>query len=305
MCKTKFAFLILPEVHPMDLGGPDQVILEAIGFGADFSTIYCGLEMSVISSSGISIKPSLNYDKVHLMKGDYLIIPGSNVDYLTSTRFRSQKKLFKWITDLHNAGVNIVSICAGAFVLGYCDLLNHRKCTTHFKRTTQLQKLFPKAFVVENELFIKDDNIYTSAGIASGIDLTLHIIEELLGPYFCHKVAREMVVYNRREGHSQQHSVYLDFRNHIHSGIHKAQDYIIEHISHKNSIQDLAAVAMMSDRNFTRVFKRETGITVNDYITSIRKEMIHTLLQYPDMTKKQIANRVGLESEKQLRRLAG
>jgi transcriptional regulator GlxA family with amidase domain len=110
-------------------------------------------------------------------------------------------------------------------------------------------------------------------------------------------------MYIRRDGNSKQESVFLKFRNHIHSGIHQAQDFVVEKIHTKFSNTELADVANMSYRNFCRIFKKETGITPNEYINLIRLEKANSLIKNPDMSKQQIANAVGLKSEKQLSRL--
>lgn len=300
---TKFVFLVLPEIHLMDLAGPDQTIHEAIEYGAPFEIEYCGLTEAIMSSAGLPISKQIHFSHVQLKAGDYLVVPGSNLSYILSSEFKKNKELLLWIQKQYQQGVHLVSICAGVFVLGLADLLDGIECTTHFKRTTQLQQLFPKAIVKENILFTEQSGIFTSAGIASGIDLTLHIVEQRCGGYFAHKVARELVVYNRREGYQMQHSVMMQFRNHIHSGIHNTQDYIIEHIDKKMSLFDLAEMACMSERNFTRVFKKETGTTVNAFINSIRKERIQQLMKNKDLSKKQIAAQVGLESERQVLRI--
>ncbi len=301
--KLKFVFLVLPQIHLMDLAGPDQAILEAIDSGADFEIEYCSLENNVITTAGLPIANLKHFSEVQFNKGDFLILPGSNTSYLISEEFKNQTPLLNWIKTHYNAGVNLVSICTGAFVLAECGLLNNMPCTTHFKRTKQLQELYPQAKVMDNILFTQQDGIYTSAGIASGIDVILHIIEELKGSYFSHLIARELVVYNRRKGHQKQESELLSFRNHIHSGIHKAQDWIIENIHQKTNLNELAEIACMSERNFTRIFKKETEITVNDYITIIRKEKIKEFLKNPDLTRLEIASHVGLQSERQLSRL--
>ncbi len=301
--KVKFVFLVLPQIHLMDLAGPDQAILEAIDFGADFEIEYCCLENKVITTAGLPIANLKHFSEVQFNAGDFLIIPGSNASYLISDEFKKHTDLLHWIITNYNLGVKLVSICAGAFVLAECGLLNNMPCTTHFKRTQQLQELYPQTKVMDNILFTQQDGIYTSAGIASGIDITLHIIEELKGSHFAHLVARELVVYNRRNGHQKQESELLSFRNHIHSGIHKAQDWIIENINQKTNLNELAEIACMSERNFTRIFKKETEITVNDYITIIRKEKIKEFLKNPDLTRIEIASHVGLQSERQLSRL--
>lgn len=301
--KTKFVFLLLPEIHLMDLAGPDQAIHEAIDFGADFEIDYCNLENNISSTSGLPIGNVKHFTEVTIQKGDFLIIPGSNASYLISDKFKKQIELHNWIIKCHQKGVNLCSICAGAFALAQCGLLDNVASTTHFKRTKQLQELFPKTKVVENILFTETNGIYTSAGIASGIDLTLHIIEKLKGSHFAHLVARELVIYNRRNGNSSQESELLKYRNHIHYGIHKVQDWIIENINQKASLYELAEIANMSERNFTRIFKKETGSTVIEFITSIRKEKINELLKNPDYSRFEIAKMIGLQSERQLSRL--
>jgi transcriptional regulator GlxA family with amidase domain len=300
---TKFVFLLLPHIHLLDLAGFDQTIHEAIDYGADFKIEYCHLQQGIITTSGLPIGGVNHYTKIALNKGDFIIIPGSDTSYLKSSDFKKNTDLFKWLTSQHKAGVNLCSICVGAFVLAEAGLLDYLSCTTHFKQTKELQKCYPKIKVIENILFTEGTGIYTSAGIASGIDLSLHIIEQLNGGHFAHKVARELVVYNRRNANTPQESEFMKFRNHIHYGIHKAQDWIVEHIDRKASLVMLSELANMSNRNFTRIFKKETGITVNDFITVIRKETALELLKNPNLSRAEIAQRVGLNSDRQLSRI--
>jgi transcriptional regulator GlxA family with amidase domain len=301
--EIKFVFLLLPQIHILDLAGPDQAIHEAIEYGADFKIEYCVLENNISTTAGLPLGKVKHFSEVKLQAGDFLIIPGSNVSYLTSTEFRKQTQLFDWIKAQHEKGIQICSICAGAFALAETGLLNGISCTTHFKKTRELQAMYPQARVLENILYTEQNNIYSSAGIASGIDLILHIIEKIKGSHFAHLVARELVIYTRRNGSSAQQSDLLKFRTHIHVGIHKAQDWLFENIDKKTNLFDLAEIANMSERNFTRIFKKETGITVNEFITVLRKETATLLLKNPDLSRIEIANRIGLESEKQLGRI--
>lgn len=253
---TKFIFLLLPQVHILDIAGADQAIHEAIDFKADFEIEYCGIGESIVSTAGLPFGAIKHFSKIKFKEGDFLVVPGCDYSYLTSEEFLKQKELFNWINRLYNTGVAICSICTGAFVLAESGLLNDKNCTTHFKKTKELQNKYPKVKVVENILFTDQNNIYTSAGIASGIDLALHIIEKLKGSHIAHLVARELVVFNRRNGNDSQESEFLKFRNHIHAGVHKVQDFIIDKISTKNNLSDLAETAAMSERNFTRIFKK-------------------------------------------------
>lgn len=301
--KTRFIFLILPEVHLLDLAGPDQVISEAIDFGAGFEITYAGTEKHLQSSAGLGIGPLQHFSKIKYKAGDFIIIPGSRIKYIFSDAFQKNTILFKWLDAASQHQVNLVSICVGAFVLAASGVLNGKNCTTHFQLTQKLQASFPQLRVKENVLFVSEGNIHTSAGIASGIDLMLYLVERLAGSYFAHKVARELVIYNRRQGMAEQLTPHFNFRNHIHSGIHKVQDHIAACIHKKHSLSSLAEIACMSERNFTRIFKKETGLPVNTYIREIRISRIRELLNNPDLSKKQIAAEVGLSSERQLERL--
>jgi transcriptional regulator GlxA family with amidase domain len=300
---TTFVFLILPQVHILDLAGPNQAIHEAIDYQADFEMEYCGLEQNAVTASGLPFGRVPHFSKIKMRQDDFLIIPGSGFSYLTSKEFLKNKALFDWIRTVYQQGVNVCSVCMGAFVLAESGLLDGKRCTTHFKKTKELQKRYPKLQVVENILYTDQDGIYTSAGIASGIDLALYIIEKLKGGHFAHLVARELVVFNRRAGSDSQESEFMQFRNHIHTGIHKVQDFIFDNIGQKSTLPELADLAAMSERNFTRIFKKETGITVIEYINVVRKAKAREFLKNPGLSKIEIANKVGLQSDKQLARI--
>ncbi|MBC7935095.1 MAG: DJ-1/PfpI family protein [Rhizobacter sp.] len=303
MQKVKIVFLVIPQVHLMDLAGPNQVFMEAIGYDAPFEIEYCSFENLITTSALLPLGKLPDFKKVKIKAGDFLFIPGASIDYIHSATFKSNTRLFNWLKACNDAGVVMCSICTGAFVLAESGILNGRNCTTHWKCTKELQERYPRLNVVENVLFTHEGSIYTSAGIASGMDLALHIVEQFQGPLFANKVAREMVMYNRRSGHHKQKSELLDFRNHIHSGIHKVQDWLQENLHQKHVLPDLAAIANMSDRNFTRIFKKETSLTVNAYITLLRKEKINQLISNPELSRSEIASHCGLKSERQLSRI--
>ena len=151
--------------------------------------------------------------------------------------------------------------------MGHAGLLKNTECTTHWRRVDALKTQFPQAKVVADILYIKSNNIYTSAGISAGIDLCLAILEDLKGALFTHKVARGLVVYHRRSGSHKQQSIYLDYRNHINPQVHEVQDYMIDNLSKENSIESLASMVGMCPRNLSRVFKEKTGSTVLEYLT--------------------------------------
>lgn len=303
MNQTKIIFLVLPKVHLLDLAGADQVFYEAIDYGLPVEVVYCSYTDALETSTHLGLGVLKHFSAVDVNEGDYLMIPGAETSLINSPEMAAQKELFAWVVSAWHKKANLCSICTGAYFLAMTGLLDGRKCTTHWKHTEILQRKFPKVSVIDNILFTEDDRVFTSAGVTSGIDLALHIVAKLKDDHLSYKIARELVVYNRRSGQDAQQSVHLKYRNHIHSGIHKIQDRLQESIDEKLLLDDLADIACMSTRNMTRVFKKETGITINDYINLLRKEKIRELVKNPDLSRRDIARHCGLKSERQISRI--
>jgi transcriptional regulator GlxA family with amidase domain len=163
-----------------------------------------------------------------------------------------------WLQSAATSGATISSVCTAAFALAAAGLLNGQNCTTHWAWTTILQQKYPLLKVIENNLFVQSGRIFTSAGIATGIDLALYLIEEQHGAAFACLVAQDMVVYIRRDGTEAQSSIYLQNRQHINHYIHQVQDYITRHLHHKITIGELADLFFISPRNLSRLFKSAT-----------------------------------------------
>jgi len=299
----KIAFIVPPSVELLDLAGPAQVFTEAKFYGFEVALEFYSYKEEIISTSGISFGQVQHYSKADLKEGDYLFIPGMGFEYVSSIAFRAEHAFFKWIKELSDKRVLVCSVCNGAFALGHAGLLKDTECTTHWRRVEELQRQFPSAKVITDILFKKSNNVYTSAGISAGIDLSLAILEELKGALFTHKVARGLVVYHRRSQSHTQQSIYLDYRNHINPNIHIVQDHMIEHLSDDNSIEDLASLVAMSPRNLSRVFKEKTGTTVLEYLTLLRLEFAKTMLNNPEFTIEYIASKCGFKTARQLQRI--
>ena len=297
------AFIIPPNVELLDLAGPVQVFTEAKFYGFDAGIRFYKFEDSPVSTAGLGFGELLNFSEAKLKEGDFVFVPGMNFEYVNSIAFRSEREFFKWLKECSNKSVTVCSICNGAFALGHAGLLKDTECTTHWRRVKELQLQFPQARVLSDILFIKSNNVYTSAGISAGIDLALAILEDLKGPLFTHKVARGLVVYHRRSGRHRQQSIYLDYRNHINPQVHEVQDYLIENLSQENDIEKLASMVGMSPRNLSRVFKEKTGSTVLEYLTLLRREYASTMLNNPEYTIEYIASQCGFKTARQLQRI--
>lgn len=300
----KVAFIVPPYVELLDLAGPVQVFLEAKSQGLDVVIEFFNYhDGNTSTSAGIAFGEIKNYKEAKLNSGDFVFVPGTDHDYMQSAEFAAEKSLFSWIAQYAERNVNTCSICTGAFFLGEAGLLDGKECTTHWRRTDELKSRFPKANVLADILYVKSSNIYTSAGISAGIDLTLAILEDLKGPHFVHQVARGLVVYHRRDQSHSQKSIYLDFRNHINPKIHEVQDFLINNLAKENSIEALAEMVAMSPRNLSRVFKESTGLTIVEYLTELRRETAKTLLNNPDYTIEYVASQCGFKSARQLQRI--
>lgn len=302
--KNPRIIFFLPEyLHLLDLAGPMQVFQEAAGYGQHYEILWCSRKPDILSSVGLGLFSSASFENIQPQKDDYIVVPGIDSARLDSEVFAKDTRLQKWLREAYKRGAYLCSVCAGAFALGYAGLLDGRRCTTHWRLTEKLQQTFPKTRVESDVLFVEDERVLTSAGISAGTDVALHILEQRHGALLAHNVARELVVYHRRSGLHTQSSVYLDYRNHVHPGIHKVQDWIIDNLRTAPTLETLADIAMISVRHLTRLFRQTTGISINDYITLIRRETAQTLANNPEYTAERIAEECGLTSVRHLRRI--
>ncbi len=297
-------FLLFPGIEILDFAGPLQTFAEAKNHGCSLIVKYCSWQPEISTSQGVFINRLRHFSKVIPKKDDIIIIPGiEHQKYADNALSTLPSDVFDWLNHAYKNNVQLCSICTGAFVLAHAGLLDGKRCTTHWLRTEELQQTYPKIHVETNCLFIHDKGIYTSAGIASGIDLSLAVVEKNWGPNVTSKVARDLVVYIRRNGRHDQKSIYLDYRDHINPVIHKIQDWLISHPGKNNKIDALAEQFCLSQRNLTRLFKKATGVTIKQYTTLITLEHAKILLQHPENSVDSIAIQCGFHDAKQLRRL--
>ena len=192
---------------------------------------------------------------------DLVFVPGwRSPKHLAGTGPLSERAL-AWVRAHHETGGTVASVCAGADALGRAGLLDGRRCTTHHELQEELARRYPHAHVVRDVLFVEDNRVVTSAGIASGIDLALHLVAVRHGPTVAAAIARTMVIYARRNGDDQQASVLLRHRSHINETVHRVQDVIESRLADRLSLAELADHAECSERTVTRLFGRATGMT--------------------------------------------
>lgn len=218
---------------------------------------------------------------------------------------RIPQNILDWLRTVvkKNPKARIASVCAGAFILAATGLLNGRKATTHWMLCDQMALQFPEIKVERDPIFIKDGNFYTSAGISTGIDLTLGFVEEDSGRDVAMEIARILVLYLKRPGSQSQFSTILMTQSTDNLPVNQTVQFIQEHVSEDLSVEKLAERLSMSSRNFSRVFTKETGISPAKYVEKVRVEAARRRLEESNLSLDQVAEACGLVNANGLRRL--
>jgi transcriptional regulator GlxA family with amidase domain len=304
--KIKCYFLILPGFLPLDLAGPLQVMLTANNnlelYQIDYIAMHSDESNSVNMKGGLCVTNLQNLPDI-LESNTRLIIPGlsNTAEFMQSP---AGKKISGWLAQQKQVeNLTIATICSGALLLASSGLLYKRNCTTHFSLLTRLKSIEPSAKIDENSLYVKDQNIWSSAGISSGIDMMLAMLEQDTNARFAAQVAREMVVYLRRSANDPQLSPWLAGRNHMQQKIHTAQDIICAELQQSLSVECIAKHVNMSSRNLTRVFKQSTGQSIQKYAESLKLAIAEKLLENTGASLESVAAQSGFQSVRSFRRV--
>jgi transcriptional regulator GlxA family with amidase domain len=278
---TKVIFLLAPRLHLLDLAGPAQVFATAADYGHPYTLAYVGEQPEIVSAQGAVLRADTRWPELDAR--DLIVVPG-------------------WLAAHHGRGGMIASVCSGAQALGEAGLLDGRRCTTHHELQDELAARYPRAAVVRDVVYLVDGRVATSAGIASGIDLALHLVAVRHGPATAARVARAMVVYARRNGDEQQASAMFRYRWHMSDVAHRAQDHIESRFAEPLPLAGLAAACAVSQRTLTRRFAEATGMTPLRYQQILRLERAEHLVGH-GATVEAAARAVGFQDARMLRRL--
>ncbi|VUD67396.1 HTH-type transcriptional regulator CdhR [Thalassocella blandensis] len=213
------------------------------------------------------------------------------------------REIAAWVRQAAPYSRRVVSVCGGALLLALSGLLDGRRATTHWRLLDTLQTRFPKVKVERGPIYIQDEAIWTSAGVSSGFDLTLALVEQDYGFNLAREVAQDLVMYLRRPGGQSQFSRYLLTQAGKPGPIRDLQTWILENLSEDLSVEKLAAQVAMSPRNFTRVFTRETGSPPARYVEEARLDAARQRLEQGAEALEKIASITGFGSSLNLRRV--
>lgn len=299
----RVAFLAVDGTVLFDLAGPAQAFHEAAQLGAPYRLSFVSPGAHVLGEPPLRLA-GLDPLPLDLGPKDIVFVPGSAAFCRPPGRRDARRdSLAAWLRAAYDRGATVASVCVGAFLLGKAGLLDDRTCTTHWKRVEELKHLYPRATVRDDRLYVFDGRIATSAGIASGIDLALAMLERDAGARTCAAVARKMVVTMRRSGAQHQLSAYFAGRDHAFSDVHAVQDALAAHPERSVTLKALADEAGISSRTLTRQFKTATGATIKQYATAIRLEHARSLLRDRSLTIESVSERCGFSDPRQFRRL--
>jgi len=297
----RIVVLAVPPVDEFDLVCPIQVFGAANRLAGkpvySVEVVTNGKDVKVQGEGGVlSFVAETTYKALNENFDSLLLVCG------LGTRNARDPALFAWLRRIAPAMRRLGSVCVGSFLLAEAGLLNGRRATSHWRFSKELALRYPKVKVESELVWVKDGNIYTSAGISAGIDLALAWVEEDCGAAVAQEVARELVLFLRRSGGQKQLSVSLSAQASEMKAIQELQVWITDNLRKKLSMQVLADRVAMSVRNFERVFTRELGKTPSQYVLQMRAEAARRKLESTDQGLKQIAAACGFGGADSMRR---
>jgi transcriptional regulator GlxA family with amidase domain len=291
--------VVPPQVHLLDLAGPAQVFSSAADAGAPHRLIHVGATSTVPSHQGLPLQVQVTWPELDV--DDLVVVAGHRVGD-ECPRPGLSPDLLSRVAAHHHRGGRVASVCSGAFSLAAAGLLDGRRATTHHDLQDALAQKHPAVHVVRDVLFVVDGRVASSAGVASGIDLALHLLAVDHGPALAARIARAMVVPARRNGSAPQLGVALRHRDHLADVVHRVQDVIDDHVADPLPLRSLSAGFGVSERTLTRLFLGATGTTPLRYQQLLRVERAEQLTAQ-GWTWEAAARAVGFADARMLRRL--
>lgn len=300
----RIGMLCFAGANALDLTGPAEAFATASALHAEqssgpapYQVLLLGLGRGPFTTeSGVALKPHCRCDDAPAL--DTLLIPGGPGLREPHTNAAA----VRWIVRNAPKLRRIVTVCTGTFGLAPTGLLDGLRVTTHWRFAERLQRDYPALNVEGNALFIKQGRFYTCGGITSGIDLSLALIEEDLGPHAALAVAREMVVYLKRPGGQEQYSEPLRAQSRSADRFAGLVAWIDAHLDTDLSVEALARRACLSPRHFSRRFRASLGATPADYVEDARLRAARQRLVSPGRNIDSIAVSLGFSSADVFRR---
>ncbi|WP_197505445.1 MULTISPECIES: GlxA family transcriptional regulator [unclassified Mycobacterium] len=266
--------VVFDDVTLLDVAGAGEVFVEANRFGADYElkiTSVDGRDVTTSIGSRLGVTDSI----ASIESADTVLVAGS--DHLP--RRPVDPALVEAVRSVATRSRRMASICTGSFILAQAGLLSGRRATTHWNETRVLARAFRDVTVEPDAIFVRDGNVFTSAGISSGIDLALALVEMDYGTELVRDVARWLVVYLKRAGGQSQFSVLVEADPPPDSPLRAVIDAVAANPAANHSVRSLAARASLSTRQLTRLFQSELGMTPARYVELVRIDFARGALE--------------------------
>ena len=291
----RIAVVIFPDFQLLDAAGPIAAfeIAGRIAPGAYDLRVLAPEAGPVASSSGATMAAAGLDETAY----DTILVAGG-VGVRAS---EAQTALAAWLRGAAPAARRVASVCSGAYLLAEAGLLDGRRATTHWSRTDDFARRYPKVRLQADRIFIRDGDVWTSAGITAGIDLALALVEEDVGVKIARQVAQLLVVHHRRPGGQSQFSALLETGG-VHGRFAELMDWIRERLGEPLGVERLADRAAMSPRHFARAFRAETGLTPAKAVERLRLEAARLRVEATAEPIERVAEAAGFGDPERMRR---
>ena len=299
MKPRRIVVVLFADVQSLDVTGPSEVFSAArlLGHAPYELEFVASRAAPVRTSSGLRLVPDR---AVTACRGpiDTLVVPGG----LGTAAARRDERLVAWLRAAAARSRRVASVCTGAFLLAKAGLLDGRRATTHWNACAALGAHHPEITVEPDPIFVRDGDVYTSAGVTAGIDLALALVEEDAGHDAALEVARQLVVFVRRPGGQAQFSAQLAHPPARRETLRDLQAWLPDNLHADLSVEALAERAFMSPRNFARAFREEVGVTPAAYVAELRLERARQQLEDGDAPVEAVARSCGFGTVETMRR---
>ena len=287
-----------PGVQPLDVVGPAEVFSTAAALvPGSYSVEVAARKAGPIPSTSVGLVADRAFGARRGQIDTLLVAGGPG-----SRAAARDERTVAWVRAAAGRARRVGSVCTGAFVLAAAGLLDGRHATTHWASCDRLAAGHPAVTVESDPIFVRDDNVYTSAGVTAGMDLALALVEEDLGRKAALEVARWLVLFVKRPGGQSQFSSQLAAQTAEREPLRELQEWIAGHLGADLSVPALAARAHMSERNFARAFRRELGMTPAAYVEVARVEAARIALETTGVPVDAVARDTGFGTVETMRR---
>ncbi|RDI65660.1 GlxA family transcriptional regulator [Nocardia pseudobrasiliensis] len=298
--------VVFDGVDLLDVTGPPEVfalLRRELGEPTGYEVVLAAETLDpVTTAAGVRVLPDITFAQVSARRIDTLLVPGAvEVDEDRRVRAVTDPAVVERVRLLSGEARRVASVCVGAHILAAAGLLDGKRATTHWSTAKQLAAEHPSIEVDADPIFIRENDIWTGAGITACLDLTLALVAEDFGERWALRVARQLVMYLKRPSGQSQFSVSLEPVSTTRR-IDALRHYITTNIAAPLTVPELAERAHVSERQLARIFKSELGTTPAAYIESARVEIARHHLETTDHTLERVATLCGFNTTDTLTR---